>query len=163
MQRPERGSSGAPRLGSTRSTDCRVRRATVPARFAIMERIGGSVDPELTQVWDILSFQNRLESILEPSKEIKEGFGTFTVVTNDGGVITGLLLSETPEGVTLKDAQEWEARISAKEIEEKGPDKTSLMPVGVVDNLAFNEPRPALLPRRPQGLGKLALRETVGR
>ena len=76
-----------------------------------MEGVGGSVGPDLTQVWDTLSLENRLESILEPSKEIKEGFGTFTVATKDGRVITGLLLSETPEGVTFKDAQGWEAHL----------------------------------------------------
>jgi quinoprotein glucose dehydrogenase len=104
-----------------------------------MEGAGGSVGPDLTQVWDTLSLENRLESILEPSKEIQGGLRDIHSRHQGGRVITGLLLSETPEGVTFKDAQGWEARISAKEIEEKGPDKTSLMPVGVVGNFSFNE------------------------
>ncbi|MHC5542767.1 hypothetical protein ACYOEI_31465, partial [Singulisphaera rosea] len=104
-----------------------------------LEGLGGSVGPDLTKIYETLSFDKRVESILEPSKEIKEGFGTFKVATTDGRVISGLLLADTAEGVTLKDAEGREVRIPAKEVEEKGSDKTSLMPVGVVGHLSFNE------------------------
>lgn len=104
-----------------------------------LEGVGGSVGPDLTKIYETLSFDKRVESILEPSKEIKEGFGTFKVATTDGRVISGLLLSDTAEGVTLKDAEGREVRVPAKEIEDKGTDKTSLMPVGVVGHLSFNE------------------------
>jgi putative heme-binding domain-containing protein len=104
-----------------------------------MEGVGGNVGPDLTRVWETLSFDKRVESILDPSKEIKEGFGTYKVATVNGRVLTGLLLSDTPEAVTLKDAEGREVRIPAKEIDEKHPDKTSLMPTGVVGHLSFNE------------------------
>ncbi len=104
-----------------------------------LEGTGGSVGPDLTRVYETLSFDKRVESILEPSKEIKEGFGTFKVATRDGRVTNGLLLSDTPEAVTLKDAEGREVRIPAQEIEEKGPDKTSLMPAGVVGHFSFSE------------------------
>lgn len=104
-----------------------------------LEGVGGNVGPDLTRVWDTLSFDKRLESILEPSREIKEGFGTFKVSTVDGRVLTGLLLSDTADGVTLKDAEGRERRIPAREIDEKGSDKTSLMPAGVVGHLSLNE------------------------
>ena len=104
-----------------------------------MEGVGGSVGPDLTRVYETLSFEKRLESIVEPSKEIKEGFGAFKVATADGRVVTGLLLSDTAEGVALKDPEGREVRIPAKEIEEKGGDKTSLMPEGIVGQLSFAE------------------------
>ncbi len=104
-----------------------------------LEGVGGNVGPDLTRVWETLSFDKRVESILEPSKEIKEGFGSFKVATVNGRVLTGLLLSDTPEAVTLKDAEGHEVRILAKEIEEKGPEKISLMPTGVVGHLSYNE------------------------
>ena len=63
-----------------------------------LEGIGGAVGPDLTRVWETLSFDKRVESILEPSKEIKEGFITYKVATQDGQVVTGLLLADTPEG-----------------------------------------------------------------
>ncbi len=104
-----------------------------------LEGVGVAVGPDLTRLYETLSFDKRVESILDPSKEIKEGFGTFKVATNDGRVLTGLLLSDVADGVTLKDAQGREVRVSAKEVEQKGPDKTSLMPAGVVGHLSFNE------------------------
>ena len=104
-----------------------------------LEGVGGAVGPDLTRVWETLSFVKRVESILEPSKEIKEGFVTYKVATKDGQVVTGLLLADTPEGVTLKNAEGKEVRVAAADIEEKATDKTSLMPVGVVGHLSLNE------------------------
>ena len=104
-----------------------------------LEGVGGAVGPDLTRIYETLSFDKRVESIFDPSKEIKEGFGTFKVSTKDGRVVSGLLLGDTADAVTLKDAEGREVRIPSDEIEEKGPDKTSLMPAGVVGHLSFNE------------------------
>jgi len=104
-----------------------------------LEGVGEAIGPDLTRIWDTLSFEKRIESILDPSKEIKEGYISYKVATTDGQVLTGLLLSDTAEAVTLKDAKGREIRIQAKNIEEKGADKTSLMPVGVVGSLSLNE------------------------
>ncbi len=104
-----------------------------------MEGVGGNVGPDLTRVWETLSFDKRVESILEPSKEIKEGFGTYKVATTNGRVLTGLLLAETGDGVTLRDPDGREVRIPAREIDEKGFDKTSLMPAGILGQLTNKE------------------------
>ncbi len=104
-----------------------------------MEGSGGAVGPDLTRLWETLTFEKKVESILDPSKEIKEGYNTFKVATKDGRTLSGLLLSDTAEGVTLKDAQAREVRILANEIEEKGTDKISLMPDGVVAHLSLEE------------------------
>ena len=42
-----------------------------------MEGIGGNVGPDLTRLWDTSTIEKILESILDPSKEIKEGFQTY--------------------------------------------------------------------------------------
>ena len=104
-----------------------------------MEGVGTPIGPDLTRVWDTLSPDKRLESILEPSKEIKEGYATFKVATTDGRVLSGLLLSDTKDAVTLKDAQGREVRIPAAEVEQKATDPISLMPSGVVGHLSFAE------------------------
>jgi putative membrane-bound dehydrogenase-like protein len=104
-----------------------------------LEGVGVAVGPDLTKMYETLTFDKRVESILEPSKEIKEGYNTFTVATTDGRSLSGLLIADTPEGVTLKDAQGKEIKIPAREIEQKAPDKVSLMPVGVVGHLSFAE------------------------
>ncbi len=104
-----------------------------------LEGIGGSIGPDLTRSWQTLSFDKRVESILEPSREIKEGYATYKVASKDGRVVSGLLLSDKPDGVTLKDATGKEIRIAAADIEEKSISKESLMPVGVVGHLSFAE------------------------
>ncbi len=104
-----------------------------------MEGYGGSVGPDLTRVWETLSFEKRLESILEPSKEIKEGYATYRVATKDGRIATGLLASKGPDAVTLKDATGRELRIPTGEVDEQGVDPASLMPAGVAGRLTLSE------------------------
>jgi putative membrane-bound dehydrogenase-like protein len=104
-----------------------------------IEGVGTAIGPDLTKIHETMTFDKRVEAILEPSKEIKEGYGTYKVATTDGRTLTGLLLSNTAEGITLKDAQGKEIRIAAAEIDQKGPDKVSLMPAGVVGHLSLDE------------------------
>ncbi len=104
-----------------------------------LEGVGTAIGPDLTKVYETLTFDKRVESILEPSKEIKEGYNTFKVATTDGRTLSGLLVADTPDGITLKDAQGKEVKIPAKEVDQKGPDKLSLMPAGVVGHLSLDE------------------------
>lgn len=104
-----------------------------------LEGVGQAVGPDLTRVHETLDFDKRVEAILEPSKEIKEGYATFKIATADGRTLAGLLVADTPEGVTLRDAQGKEVKIPAREIDQKGTDRTSLMPAGVVGHLSFDE------------------------
>lgn len=104
-----------------------------------LEGVGNAVGPDLTRIWETLSFDKRLESIIEPSKEIKEGYGTTRVATADGRVFTGLLLSSNSQGITLKDAQGREVRIAAGDVEQKADDPVSLMPEGLVSHLTAGE------------------------
>ncbi len=53
--------------------------------------------------------------------------------------LIGLLLADTPEGVTIRYAQGKEVKIAANDVDQKGPDKVSLMPAGVVGHLSLNE------------------------
>ncbi len=104
-----------------------------------LEGVGSAVGPDLTRVYETLDFDKRVEAILEPSKEIKEGYATFQVATADGRTLSGLLVADTGEGVTLKDAQGKEVKVPAKEVEQKGAVKSSLMPAGVVGHLSLDE------------------------
>jgi putative membrane-bound dehydrogenase-like protein len=104
-----------------------------------LEGVGNALGPDLTRVWQTLSFEKRAESILDPSKEIKEGYRTLKVATTDGRVVTGLLVADKADSVTLKDAQGREVTIPAAEVDQKGPDATSLMPAGAAGNLSLND------------------------
>ena len=69
-----------------------------------------------------------MESLLEPSKLIDPKYVTHLAETDDGRLFTGLLVKKDDSEVVLKDAQDKEIRIPAKEIERLVPQRQSLMP-----------------------------------
>src|SRR4029078_11364551 len=69
-----------------------------------MEGVGGSVGPDLTRVWDTMALDKILESIVEPSKELKEGFQTYRLVTADSQVFSGLKIKEDDKEVVIREA-----------------------------------------------------------
>ena len=69
-----------------------------------------------------------LESILEPSKLIDPKYVTYLVETDDGRLLTGLLVKKDEKEVVLKDARNKLTRISSVQIEQLVPQRLSLMP-----------------------------------
>lgn len=78
-----------------------------------------------------------VESILAPSREIKKGFETVTLVTTQGITVIGLLAEERVDAIVLRDpAQDGKLiTIARKDIEERSNGKVSLMPAGLVNYL----------------------------
>ncbi len=109
------------------------------SRCHVLEGTGTAVGPDLTRAWETLTLDKLLESILEPSKEIKEGYPSFTVVTRDGRVLTGLLVSETAEELVVKDTAGKEVRTAALDVALKERDERSLMPEGSASHLSLEE------------------------
>ena len=95
--------------------------------------------PALTRVWETHSLAKVLESVLEPSKEIKEGYGSYTLIDGDGAVWTGLLVARSEDSVTLRDVKGVDHKFARDEIDELKETKTSLMPEGVVANLDYKQ------------------------
>jgi quinoprotein glucose dehydrogenase len=104
-----------------------------------MEGQGGQVGPDLTRMWDAMSVEKIIESLVEPGKEIKEGFTSYRVVTKDGKSISGLKIADTATEITLRDATGRDHRIPRGEIEELQASKTSLMPDNVVSQLSYDQ------------------------
>jgi putative membrane-bound dehydrogenase-like protein len=104
-----------------------------------MEGFGGSVGPDLTRLWDTQSIEKIMESILEPSKEIKEGYQSFIATTKKGQVFTGLKISQTADEVVLRDAGARDVHIATKDLEELVASKLSLMPENVVGQLSYDQ------------------------
>ena len=79
-----------------------------------------------------------VESILEPSKSIKKGYETVTVLTEDGRTISGLLAEDRPDAIILRDPGQGgiPVTISKKSIEQQSNHGPSLMPAGLVSALA---------------------------
>jgi putative heme-binding domain-containing protein len=104
-----------------------------------MEGVGGSVGPDLSRVWDTMALEKILESIVEPSKEIKEGFQTYRVATTGEQVFTGLKIKEDDKEVVIRDANGRDTRVSKDEIDSLVPSKVSLMPDNVVSQISYEQ------------------------
>ena len=104
-----------------------------------MEGVGGQVGPDLTRVWDTHTVEKILESIVTPSKEIKEGYQSYTAATLDGQSYTGLKVADTKDEVVIREATGRDVKIPKKELDKLAPSKLSLMPDNVVSQLSYEQ------------------------
>jgi quinoprotein glucose dehydrogenase len=101
-----------------------------------IEGLGGNVGPALTGVSQALSLDKLIEAILEPSKEIKEGYEAYKVALKDGRLLGGIKVSQDAEALVLRDAGAQESRIPIGSIDEQALDSASLMPEGLARELS---------------------------
>ncbi len=94
--------------------------------------------PDLTAPRTDVPDADLVESILEPSKSIKKGYQTVTVLTEDGRTESGLLAEERPDAIVLRNPGQggMPLLISKKRIEHQSNNGPSLMPAGLVSALA---------------------------
>jgi putative heme-binding domain-containing protein len=100
---------------------------------------GGTVGPELTSVAGTRDVPFIIESILDPSREIASGYEPILIVTKEGRYITGILKKEEAGLVEVVDNQAEVHRIPRAQIEQKAPQKTSLMPGNFKEILTVEE------------------------
>ncbi|MDE0829778.1 MAG: PmoA family protein [Vicinamibacterales bacterium] len=81
-----------------------------------------------------------LSNILNPSEEIGEAYQSELVLTDDGRLYTGLVISEDDNQVTLRvTGEEQDVVIAKAQIESRRTDDLSIMPAGLLDTLADQE------------------------
>ena len=96
---------------------------------------GKAVGPDLSGIGAKLSKQALYESILAPSAAISHNYETYTLLTADGRVITGLLVSQTDEQVVLKTAEGVDVTTPTSDIDELVRQPVSLMPADIANVL----------------------------
>ena len=94
--------------------------------------------PDLTKISQDANDVYLVESLLDPSKVIKEGFAAVTVATNDGQIYTGRVIAEDGQQLVLRDAVKTDqlTTLLKKDLEQVVPSKKSLMPSDLVEQLA---------------------------
>jgi putative heme-binding domain-containing protein len=100
---------------------------------------GGQVGPDLSSVGASAQVDYLIESILQPSKAIKENYHTLLVSTLRGQQYTGIKVRQTPTSLILRTDQDREIAIPLKEVDSQEPSKVSLMPDGLTDTLTRGE------------------------
>jgi putative membrane-bound dehydrogenase-like protein len=102
--------------------------------------VGGQVGPDLSMIGRKGSRENLFESILVPSKAIADQYIQSSVTTNAEVTISGLLVAETADSLTLRDANGKDTTVAKKDVE--GPVrklKVSIMPDDIVASLTEDE------------------------
>jgi len=105
-------------------------------------QIGGrgiSIGPDLSTIGKLRRREDLLESILEPSRRIEPKYAAYVASTADGRSITGQLVKRDEKQVILRDGQNKELILAAKNVEELRPSRTSLMPDGQLAGLTAQE------------------------
>ncbi len=99
---------------------------------------GGLVGPNLISIGGSAQPDYILESLIDPSAKLKEGYTTLSVLTNEGKLFSGIVIGRDDTTLRLRLADATETQIAIDSIEEEAPGK-SLMPAGMLDGLAESE------------------------
>ncbi|GAB5443086.1 MAG: hypothetical protein Fues2KO_34350 [Fuerstiella sp.] len=101
--------------------------------IAEKDRIG----PDLSRLDSDTSDESLVESILQPSKSIRKGYETVSIVTVDGKVRTGSIVEQNETVVVLRIREQIDQRtvIERKDIEILEPSRLSNMPDGLANQL----------------------------
>jgi len=99
---------------------------------------GGKVGPDLVSIGASAPADYILQSLLEPNAKIKENYHSKTVLTDEGQLVTGILIRQTDNALLLRDAEDKQISIPLDSIEEQ-KDGDSLMPAGLLNDLTRKE------------------------
>ncbi len=80
-----------------------------------------------------------VSDVLDPSNQITAGYNSYTAVTEDGRIYSGVLAAESATHVTLRREEGKEDTILRKDIEEMAASRTSLMPEKVEQEIKPQE------------------------
>ena len=97
---------------------------------------GKRIGPDLTTIGANRSASDLLESIVLPSASIVRDYGTFTVLTDEGKTVAGLLSSETVNHVVIQQSTGELVTIDRESIETMQQNSVSIMPNGLDEALS---------------------------
>lgn len=100
---------------------------------------GGTIGPDLSALGTAQPIDFIIGAILQPQQEIKEGYLSISVTTQDGEEYQGYALRETGDELVLRDVlQNKEVRLRREAITER-KQNGSVMPSGLADRLTRAE------------------------
>lgn len=100
---------------------------------------GGLVGPDLVSIGASAPIDYLIESLLNPSKKIKEGYHMVSVERKDGQVQAGVLIRKTDKALLLRDPADNEISIPLGQVKKQSIVPVSLMPPGLTASLRRDE------------------------
>ena len=115
------------------------RKALLCSSCHLVDNRGGKLGPDLTTVGSYMTPESLLESLLNPSSSIKQGYETVLVTTKDQSLVAGLLQRKTGDSVLLRDTTGKITAIPNRNVAKIDVSPVSLMPPGLTSSLRRDE------------------------
>ena len=100
---------------------------------------GGTLGPDFTSIGASAPVDYLIDSLLQPQKQIKEGYHVVMVTRKDGTVAAGRLATENDTSITLQDPADQLIEIPKADIASQEMSPISLMPPGLTASLRKDE------------------------
>lgn len=98
--------------------------------------LGGIIGPHLQGLGKRRTERDLIESVLFPSASIVQSFESWTVVTDDGRTLTGVVIEDRPDEIVLAGGVDKIYRLPRQAIDEMVRSEQSIMPTGLDKNLS---------------------------
>jgi putative heme-binding domain-containing protein len=95
---------------------------------------GGRVGPALDGV-GLTGVEAILRNVLTPNAAMEGGYRSFRVVTRNGQIVQGLLVSQDANAIVIRQAGTADIRIAARDVAQAGFTSISVMPEGLLEAL----------------------------
>ncbi len=122
-----------------RGRDIYHRKDLLCATCHMIDNKGGQLGPNLSTVGSYMTPESLLESLINPSSTIKQGYETVMVTTKDNAVVTGLLQRKTNDAHLIRDPAGNVVSIQNSDIAKLDTSPVSLMPPGLTSPLRRDE------------------------
>lgn len=99
---------------------------------AIGNQGGGDVGPNLANIADVLSREQILQALVEPSARLSPGYGSVMLTLKDGQTVSGILMKESAEELILKTGDAEPLKIVASRISKRENLPSSMPPMGLI-------------------------------
>ncbi len=100
---------------------------------------GGIIGPDLVSIGASAPVDYLIDSLLQPSVKIKEGYHTTLVTLKNGDAFAGAIAREDADEIVIRDAAGTENRIPKNEVVSNAISPVSLMPPGLTASLREDE------------------------
>ena len=100
---------------------------------------GGNVGPVLTSIGAYAQPAAILESILNPNKDIKQGYETIVLTRSDNTTVAGILQRQSDVATILRDPNDKLIAVPKAEVKSTAKSPVSLMPTGLTATLRKDE------------------------
>ena len=115
------------------------RKALLCSTCHLIDNRGGKLGPDLTTVGSYMTPASLLDSLVNPSGSIKQGYETVLVTTKDKSLVAGLLQRKTGDSVLLRDTTGKITAIPNRNVAKIDVSPVSLMPPGLTASLRRDE------------------------